>query len=206
MEQCNEIGRRIKSLREKKGLTQQQLANELHVKRETVNLWENGLRDLKTGYTVALADFFEVDCDYLLRGISANRADIHKATGLSEDSISCLEIMQEHYPVAFYIVDHIFTDIEAMSEITDFLLSSSGYHIKAEKLRSEASEVYKNIKQNEDKKATFKEHAKLIKEAEDADEISDYFVYKSLKRFESSIKHVMEYVKVTLHEKDEKDE
>lgn len=61
----NGIGERIRKLREEKGLTQQQLAKKMYVKRETVNQWENETRDLKTGYTISLADFFGVTCDYI---------------------------------------------------------------------------------------------------------------------------------------------
>ena len=75
------IGLRISKLREKRGLSQKQLADELEknglkVRRETVTQWENGSRDLKTEYTVKLADFFGVTCDYILRGIESENVDI----------------------------------------------------------------------------------------------------------------------------------
>ena len=101
MEGSNKIGQRIKELREKKGLTQQQLANELHVKRETVNLWENGFRDLKTGYTIALAEYFKVDCDYLLRGISAKHAPLHEITMFSEKALDELYGVGHDKPEVF---------------------------------------------------------------------------------------------------------
>lgn len=56
------IGLRIAKLRESRGLSQKQLADELEkiglkVRRETITQWENGTRDLKTEYTIKLADF-----------------------------------------------------------------------------------------------------------------------------------------------------
>lgn len=108
MEGSNEIGKRIKNLREKNGLTQQQLAKELHVKRETVNLWENGFRDLKTGYTIALAEYFKVDCDYLLRGISAKHAPLHEITLLSESALDSLYQIGHSEPEVFEPLNEFF--------------------------------------------------------------------------------------------------
>ena len=86
----NGIGERIRKLREGKKLTQQQLAKEMYVKRETVNQWENETRDLKTDYTVKLADYFNVTCDYILRGIKSENVDINRALGLSDKAIDQL--------------------------------------------------------------------------------------------------------------------
>ena len=89
------IGLRIAKLREEKGLSQKQLADELgkiglKVRRETVTQWENGSRDLKTEYTVKLADLFGVSCDEILRGIKAEHLSVAKITGLSDETISNL--------------------------------------------------------------------------------------------------------------------
>lgn len=89
------IGLRISKLREERGLSQKQLADELEkiglkVRRETVTQWENGSRDLKTEYTVKLADFFGVSCDEILRGIKAEHLSIVEATGLSDKTIENL--------------------------------------------------------------------------------------------------------------------
>lgn len=86
------IGLRISKLREERGLSQKQLADELEkiglkVRRETVTQWENGTRDLKTEYTVKLADFFGVSCDEILRGIKSEHLSVAKATGLSDETI-----------------------------------------------------------------------------------------------------------------------
>lgn len=39
----NELGQRIKQARSEKGLTQAQLAEEIHVTRQTISNWENGV-------------------------------------------------------------------------------------------------------------------------------------------------------------------
>jgi len=88
----NKIGDRIRELREKKGETQASVAKKIGVKRETVNQWENGTRDLKTEYTVKIADYFKTTCDYILRGIPAENVDIHRATGLKYNAIRNLTV------------------------------------------------------------------------------------------------------------------
>ena len=60
------IGHRIEFLRTKKGVTQQEMADALHVDRVTVSQWELDKRDIKTGNMVSIAEYFNVSCDYLL--------------------------------------------------------------------------------------------------------------------------------------------
>lgn len=90
----NDIGLRIKRLREEKGLTQQDMADALNVKRQTVAQWENGERDLKTGYIIDLAEYLNVSSDYLL-GISdyktKENTDIGAVLGLSEKAIEAIK-------------------------------------------------------------------------------------------------------------------
>lgn len=95
MDKVTKIGDRIKSLRDETGTTQQALADALHVKRETINMWENGGRDLKTGSICDLAKFFNVSADYLLglteyKTTDQNIKNVCEVTGLSECAISIL--------------------------------------------------------------------------------------------------------------------
>ena len=57
---------RIKSLRERAGLTQAQVARLLGLTRSGVNAWEMGLSVPSTQYVVELAKQFDVSTDYLL--------------------------------------------------------------------------------------------------------------------------------------------
>ena len=85
------IGQRIAYLRQKKGLTQTELGNLLHQRREIVSYWENGSRDIKSGDIVLLADVLDTTCDYILRGIQSENIDIHRATGLCDEAIMFLQ-------------------------------------------------------------------------------------------------------------------
>jgi len=60
------IADKIKILREKKGITQSELANRLGITRSGVNAWEMGISIPSTQYIILLAKFFDVSTDYLL--------------------------------------------------------------------------------------------------------------------------------------------
>lgn len=91
--ECNklDIGQRIKELREMSCLTQADIAKALSVKRETVNQWENGTRDLKTDYSIKLANYFNTTCDYILRGVKSKNVDVNRTLGLTDKAIYLLE-------------------------------------------------------------------------------------------------------------------
>ena len=94
MSESNAIGERIAALRESRKKTQADLAKALNVKRETVSQWEKGTRDLKTQYTISLADYFGVTCDEILRGVVAENVDTHRKTGLSNGAIRKLSMIK----------------------------------------------------------------------------------------------------------------
>ena len=63
------ISDRIQSLRKAKGITQEQLADAVGVSRQAVSKWEaeQSMPDLER--VVAMAEYFDVTTDYILRGI-----------------------------------------------------------------------------------------------------------------------------------------
>ena len=63
---------RLKELRTSKGLTQQKLADYIKVSKSSVNMYERGEREPGFETIEAIADFFNVDIDYLL-----GKSDIH---------------------------------------------------------------------------------------------------------------------------------
>lgn len=56
---------RLKELRLKKGLTQQQIADLVHVNRVTYTNWEKGKREPSYENLVKLADLLDVSLDWL---------------------------------------------------------------------------------------------------------------------------------------------
>lgn len=57
---------RITQLREEKGLSQRALAKKIGASPKAVNFWESGAVEPSAKFICALADEFEVSCDYLL--------------------------------------------------------------------------------------------------------------------------------------------
>lgn len=60
------LGDKIKELRKKKQLTQQELANEVKIAQSTIGMIESNKRPAGRKTLVKLADFFGVSVDYLL--------------------------------------------------------------------------------------------------------------------------------------------
>ena len=64
----NNIGKNIKKLRKEKNLTQEQLAERLHVTRQAVSNWENGKTQPDIETLSVLAEVFEVTVEDLIYG------------------------------------------------------------------------------------------------------------------------------------------
>lgn len=57
---------RLRALREDNDLTQEQLAETLHISRKTLSNYETGYRTPSIYLVVKIADYFNVSTDYLL--------------------------------------------------------------------------------------------------------------------------------------------
>lgn len=57
---------RLRELRNKSGLTQNEIANKLNVSGQTILNWENGIYEPKIYQLIQLANLFEVSIDYLV--------------------------------------------------------------------------------------------------------------------------------------------
>ena len=57
---------RIEDLRIDHDLTQQQVAEILHCKREVYRRYEKGIRELPLSYAITLAQYYRVSLDYLV--------------------------------------------------------------------------------------------------------------------------------------------
>ena len=64
------MGNRIRELRAEKNISQQKLADEIGVTRQSISLFEKGERDPKLETLIKLADYFDVSVGYL-QGIEA---------------------------------------------------------------------------------------------------------------------------------------
>ena len=122
MESCKEIGNRVKELRNQAELSQQDLADALRVKRETVKFWEAGERYFKAADIIALAQFFNVSADYIL-GLSANPTADHDLdyvcnyTGLSIPAIEAIRSTEDKKTASEFVSKFFSGLIERLAEI-----------------------------------------------------------------------------------------
>ena len=56
----------LRAARKAKGLTQQRVATDLHISREALSYYENGLRDPSIGMLVKMSRYFGVSVDELI--------------------------------------------------------------------------------------------------------------------------------------------
>ena len=74
------LGENIRALRKARGLSQQELAERLHVVRQTVSKWEAGTNYPEMDKLLALCDLFHTNLDDLMRGSVhvANKGDTER--------------------------------------------------------------------------------------------------------------------------------
>ena len=63
------IADRIQYLRKTKGMSQEELADQIGVSRQAVSKWESEQSTPELGKIVIMSDLFEVTTDYILKGI-----------------------------------------------------------------------------------------------------------------------------------------
>lgn len=71
-------GKRIKMLRDEKGLTQEQLAEALHISDVHLRRLEAGRSTGSVEMVIEIADYFDVSLDYLLLGVNRGSGKMRK--------------------------------------------------------------------------------------------------------------------------------
>lgn len=72
----NTFGKRLKELRMMSGLSQEALAEKLHISRSRIGMYEQGRRQPDFEMLEAIADTFNVNMDYLLKKESTIKDDL----------------------------------------------------------------------------------------------------------------------------------
>ncbi|WP_066497727.1 helix-turn-helix domain-containing protein [Abyssisolibacter fermentans] len=63
-----EFSKKLLELRKAKGLSQDELGNQLNVSRQTISKWELGETTPEMGKLILLSDYFEISLDKLVKG------------------------------------------------------------------------------------------------------------------------------------------
>ncbi len=71
----NLFGQKLRKLREKTGLTQEQFAKKFNVLKSSISMYENGVRLPNAELIKEFANFFGVSIDYLLDNDTSNTID-----------------------------------------------------------------------------------------------------------------------------------
>lgn len=111
----------FKDLRTKSGLTQQEMADKLQISRSSIGMYESGEREPSFELLEAIADFFNVDMNYLL-GKKELSEHIPQAYYLNEDARNMAQFMYDNpeYKVLFDASRKISKeDIETVKAIMD---------------------------------------------------------------------------------------
>ena len=91
-----DFGLRLRELREKKRLSQQQLADWLGLTRSSISNYENYTQTPPADTLVSLADIYGVSVDYLL-GVKNDRKRVLVIEGLTPSHEKALEILAEEF-------------------------------------------------------------------------------------------------------------
>ncbi|MCM1225699.1 MAG: helix-turn-helix domain-containing protein [Lachnospiraceae bacterium] len=92
----------LKELRIKSGLTQQEMADKLNISRSSIGMYENGEREPSFELLELIADYFNVDMNYLL-GKKESSENIPQGYYLNEDARNMAQFLYENpeYKVLF---------------------------------------------------------------------------------------------------------
>lgn len=117
------IAKRLSELRKEKKYTQDEIAEKIKVKRATIANYESGNRAPDYETIIKLADIYGVSCDYIIRGVESEFADINRITGLSNESIKALEAHKKSFLYSFTI-EYILCNHELLRKLGVYLMSA----------------------------------------------------------------------------------
>lgn len=81
------IADRIQMLRKQKGISQEQLADEIGVSRQLVSKWENEQAIPDTERITILSEYFNTTTDYILKGIEPAESEMQKDFHMPADQV-----------------------------------------------------------------------------------------------------------------------
>lgn len=109
------IGKRVKELRMKKGLSQQELGNNIGVTKVSICGYENGTRLPNLEKLVKLAEVLETTTDYLLgREVSITNEETGKYVGSISYEDICFISELRHFPDSY---NKILKDVKRTANI-----------------------------------------------------------------------------------------
>ncbi len=126
------------------------LASVLGTSTQTISYYINGKRKPSYDNILALADYFGVSTDYLIRGVSSKNLDIHKRTGLTDKAIEGIEYAKEisHDPDSENVIgvlNELLADQNFYTFIVDSIERVNGLSVLESMDEIELWEKYPNV-------------------------------------------------------------
>lgn len=116
-----QIGEKLKSARQKSGMTQEEVANSIHVSRQTISNWENEKSFPDIISVILLSDLYEISLDLLLKGDDEMIKHLDESTNIVKSNTKLLVAFGINIILAFImIVFHL--QIEHSKEIFIILI------------------------------------------------------------------------------------
>lgn len=81
----------------KRKIHQDDLASATGIATGGISAYRNGKKEPRLSTILKIADHLNVDCDYLIRGVSKEHLDIHKTTGLSDAATDTLKYADDKH-------------------------------------------------------------------------------------------------------------
>jgi len=89
------FARRLKELREDKGLSQAQLADELNISRGSISYYENAERTPDINVLIVFKEYYQVDFDYLLGYSNIRNKDADTPVDVHPRMAACLKTVEK---------------------------------------------------------------------------------------------------------------
>lgn len=197
MEYREKFAQRLVYLREQKGISQQELADNLNITRQSLSLYEKAERTINIELLAKIADFFNVSTDYLMgrTDIPSMNEDIQtacKVTGLSDEAIKNLKWIESNDKcnmMNMIISSQFFLDF--VDFITIYFNDLINKYLKKMQIEDCRDEINKfSNTECEDRLKLCDLRNKMQKELEDLVEETYYGEFRLTKKFNDFLAHI----------------
>ena len=96
-----EIGEKLKNSRMNAGMTQEQIAEQINVSRQTISNWENGKSLPDVISLMKISDLYQISLDDLLKGDSKMMEKIEKDTDTVKSNQTMLKVGWAMFVISF---------------------------------------------------------------------------------------------------------
>lgn len=137
------FSKKLIELRENEKLTKKELAEKLEISAASLGYYESGERLPDISTACKIADYFNITCDELIRGVKSENVDINKRLGLNDKAISMLSDRS----ILAYSSTKGENNFDLYVEVLNELLSNSTFYLLAyncAKLKDISSTLYSN--------------------------------------------------------------